>query len=104
LKTGVQYYATQDRFYSAYGTETKTPGYTLVDAGFGFDIVNKKRETLLKFSLSVNNLTDVAYQSNMSRLKYFDNYPNNYTGRSGIYNMGRNFSFKLIIPLDIKIK
>lgn len=104
LKFGVQYYGTQDRFYSAYGTETKTTGYTLVDAGFGFDIVNKKRNTLLKFSITANNLTDVSYQSNMSRLKYFDNYPNNPTGRTGIYNMGRNFSFKLVIPLDISNK
>jgi iron complex outermembrane receptor protein len=100
LKAGVQYYATQDKFYSAYGTETKTPGYTLIDAGLGFDIVSKKNKTILSFNFAVNNLTDAAYQSNMSRLKYFDNYPNNYTGRSGIYNMGRNFSFKLIIPLE----
>jgi iron complex outermembrane receptor protein len=104
LKLGVQYYATQDRFYSAYGTETKTRGYTLLDAGLGFDIVNKKREALLKFSVSANNLTDAAYQSNMSRLKYFDNYPNNRTGRSGIYNMGRNISFKLIIPFGLTRK
>lgn len=104
LKIGVQYYATQNRFYSAYGTETETKGYTLLDAGLGFDVVNKKREVLLKFSIHANNLTDVAYQNNMSRLKYFDNYPNNATGRSGIYNMGRNFSFKLIIPLNIKLK
>jgi iron complex outermembrane receptor protein len=99
FKFGVQYYATQDRFYSAYGTETKTPGYTLLDLGFGTTVVNKKGITLFNLNINCNNLTDVAYQSNMSRLKYFDTYPNNYTGRSGIYNMGRNISFKMIIPI-----
>ncbi|MGZ3885564.1 MAG: hypothetical protein ACXVPD_16155, partial [Bacteroidia bacterium] len=57
---------------------------------------------LFSFTIVGTNLADVAYQSNMSRLKYFDNYPNNYTGRSGIYSMGRNISFKLIVPIDIK--
>jgi len=101
FKAGLQYYAQQNQFYSAYGTETKTNSYTLLDVGMGFDISSKKGRTFCSFMLSVNNLTDEAYQSNMSRLKYFDNYPNNGTGRSGIYNMGRNFSFKLIIPLTI---
>jgi len=102
IKAGLQYFATQDRFYSAYGTETKTAGYILIDAGMGFDIVNRKNQGLCSINISVSNLTDEAYQSNMSRLKYFDNYPNNHTGRSGIFNMGRNFSFKLTIPLCIK--
>jgi iron complex outermembrane receptor protein len=104
LKFGLQYFATQDKFYSAYGTETKTYGYVLLDCGMGFDIETKKRTKLCSVIVSATNLTDEAYQSNMSRLKYFDSYPKNGTGRSGIYNMGRNFSFKLIIPLDIKTK
>lgn len=104
LKVGVQYFAAQDQFYSAYGTETRTDAYFLLDCGMGFDVQTKKGTTLCSVILSANNLTDEAYQSNMNRLKYFDNYPNNGTGRSGIYNMGRNFNFKLIIPLDIKLK
>lgn len=104
FKVGLQYFAEQDKFYSAYGTETHTPGYTLLDAGMGFDISNKKGITLCSVNFSANNLTDEAYQSNMSRLKYMDNYPTNQTGRSGIYNMGRNFSFKLVIPVNIKKK
>lgn len=103
FKIGMQYFAMQDKFYSAYGTETKTPGYILIDAGLGFDVVTKKKKTLFSVSLSASNLTDEAYQSNMNRLKYFDNYPQNHTGRTGIYNMGRNFSFKLTIPLVAKI-
>jgi len=102
IKVGVQYYATQNRAYLAYGTETKTAGYTLLDAGFGTNIVNKKGNTLFTLNIVGSNLADVAYQNNMSRLKYFDNYPINGTGRSGIYSMGRNISFKIIIPIDIR--
>lgn len=102
IKFEVQYYAPQNQAYLAYGTETKTDGYTLIDAGAGTDIINRKGNTVLTLSILGTNLTDVAYQSNMSRLKYFDNYPINGTGRSGIYNMGRNISFKVVIPLYIK--
>jgi len=102
IKAGVQYYSAQNHFYSAYGTETKTPGYTLLDAGAGANVVNKKGSTIFSISILGTNLADVAYQSNMNRLKYFDNYPNNWTGRSGIYNMGRNISVKLTVPLDVK--
>ena len=99
LKIGVQYYAAQNRAYLASGTETKTPAYTLVEAGMGTDVLNKKGKTLINVSILGTNLADVAYQSNMSRLKYFDNYPINGSGRSGIYNIGRNISFKLVIPV-----
>ena len=104
IKVGMQYYADQNRAFLAYHTETKTPGYTLFDAGFGTDVCTKKGNTICTLGIFVTNLTDVAYQSNMSRLKYFDSYPNNGTGRSGIYSMGRNFSFKLSFPLEIKLK
>jgi iron complex outermembrane receptor protein len=102
MKVGMQYYAAQNRAYLAYGTETKTPGYTLLDAGIGANVVNKKGRILFTINITGSNLADVAYQNNMSRLKYFDNYPVNGTGRSGIYSMGRNISFKLVIPIDIR--
>lgn len=82
-------------------TETKTAGYTLIDAGLGANVINKKQKILFTFGIYGTNLANIAYQSNMSRLKYFDNYPNNYTGRSGIYSMGRNISFKISIPIEI---
>lgn len=103
VKVGMQYYAAQDRAFLADNTETRTPGYTLFDAGMGTDICNKKGTTLFTIGIFCTNLTDVAYQSNMSRLKYFDNYPVNGTGRSGIYSMGRNVSFKLTIPFSVNI-
>jgi iron complex outermembrane receptor protein len=99
FKVGLQYYIAQNQAYLVNNTETKTPGYTLIDAGFGADVINKKGKIIFKFGFYGTNLTDLAYQSNMSRLKYFDNYPKNYTGRSGIYNMGRNISFKITVPI-----
>ncbi|MGQ0827797.1 MAG: TonB-dependent receptor [Bacteroidota bacterium] len=99
IKIGVDNYFVQNNFYSAYGTETKTPGYTLIDLGFGTDFISRGK-TICSVFISVNNITDVAYQNHLSRLKYAP--VNNATGRTGIYNMGRNISFKLIIPVDFK--
>jgi len=102
VKIGMEYYAKQDRAYLADNTETPTPGYVLYNAGIGTDVTNNRGKVLFTIDILGNNITDVAYQSHLSRLKYFEQYPNNPTGRSGIYNMGRNISFKLIVPLDIK--
>ena len=43
-------------------------------------------------------LLNRAYQSHLSRLKYTD--INHVTGRQGVYNMGRNVTFKLVIPIQ----
>jgi iron complex outermembrane receptor protein len=102
VKIGMEYYAKQDRAYLADNTETPTPGYVLYNAGIGTDVTNSGGNVLFTIDILGNNITDVAYQSHLSRLKYFEQYPNNPTGRSGIYNMGRNISFKLIVPLNIK--
>ena len=102
FRIGMEYYAKQDRIFSAYGTETPTPGYILFNAGMGTDIVNNKGKVLLSINIMGNNITNVAYQSNMSRLKYFEEYPDNPTGRSGIYNMGRNISFKITFPVNFQ--
>lgn len=99
VKVGIDNYFKQNHFYEAFGTETATSGYTLLNAGIGTDIVAKNR-TLFSIYISANNLTNKAYQSHLSRLKYLEE--NNATGRMGVFNMGRNFSFKLIVPIDIK--
>jgi iron complex outermembrane receptor protein len=90
----------QNDIFSAYETETATNGYTLLNAGVGADIVNKNSKTLFSLHLGVNNLTDVAYQNHLSRLKYAP--VNEATGRVGVFNTGRNFSIKLAVPLDFK--
>lgn len=99
IKVGVDNYFTQDKFYSAFGTETETLGYTLLNVGLGTDFVSKDK-TICSLYFSVNNLTDVAYQSHLSRLKYrAENYV---TGRTGVFNMGRNISVKLLVPLELE--
>ncbi len=99
-KLQLEWYAKQDKAYLEFGTETPTAGYSLFNAGFGGDMVNKKKKTICNFSLLANNLFDVAYQSHLNRLKYFEPYPGNASGRSGIYNMGRNVALKLSFPLN----
>ena len=90
----------QNRYFSAFNTETATPGYTLINAGLGTDLANAKGKTLFSLFLTANNLFDVGYQSHLSRLKYADfNYAN---GRRGVFNQGRNVSLRLVIPLDFK--
>ena len=57
---------------------------------------------MLTVSFLGNNLFNVAYQSSLNRLKYFEPYPGNFTGHNGIYNMGRNFSLRVDVPLKFK--
>ena len=63
-----------------------------LNAGITANITNKNK-TLFGIYLLGNNLGDVAYQSHLSRLKYTDINP--LTGRQGVFNMGRNFVFKI---------
>jgi iron complex outermembrane receptor protein len=79
------------------GTETPTPAYVLFNAGMTIQIKCSKTQ-VLQFQWQVNNLFDKAYQSSLSRLKYFEYYRQSPDGHLGIYNMGRNFCFKMIAP------
>jgi iron complex outermembrane receptor protein len=98
---GVDVFFRQDKFYAAFGTETATPGYTLLNCSIGSDFVIRHK-TRFSLYISANNLTDVAYQSHLSRLKYAA--VNEVTGRTGVFNMGRNISFRLLLPLDFTRK
>ncbi|MCB0776614.1 MAG: TonB-dependent receptor [Chitinophagaceae bacterium] len=89
----------QARAFTGFDTETMTAGYTLVNTGVGADIVNKSK-TILSLHAGISNLTDVAYQNHLSRLKYTDE--NMVTGRQGVFNAGRNFFIKMNIPLQFK--
>ncbi|TCZ73679.1 TonB-dependent receptor [Flaviaesturariibacter aridisoli] len=91
----------QNHPFAGYNTETATPSYSLLNAGFGGELVRKGR-TLFSLHVSGNNLTDVAYQSHLSRLKYTD--VNAATGRRGVFNVGRSFSVKLNVPMEWKLK
>ncbi|HEV2483608.1 MAG TPA: TonB-dependent receptor, partial [Puia sp.] len=98
---GYDHYNAQNRFFAAYGTETYTPGYDLWSAGFGVKLTNAAGKEILQLNVEGTNLANANYESNMSRLKYFDNpvVPSNIT--PGMFNMGRNVTFKLIVPFDL---
>ncbi len=85
----------QNHPFTAYNTETATPGYSLLNLAMGGDFYSAKKK-LFSLVLTGNNLTDVAYQQHMSRLKYTQ--INAVTGRMGVFNMGRNFSVKMNWP------
>ncbi len=95
LRADVAYYFEQDKIYYKYGNETVTPAYTLLNVGVGADVMGGSKKLFSVFIYG-NNILDEAYQSNMSRLKYTDT--NNVTGRVGVYEMGRNISFKVLVP------
>jgi len=88
---------TQQTPYEYAASKAATSGYTLFNAGLGGDIQCKGR-TYFQVYIMVNNLFDTPYMDYMSRFKY---YPVNYTTkRVGVFDMGRNVSLKLIVPLD----
>ncbi|WP_238381840.1 TonB-dependent receptor [Mucilaginibacter pedocola] len=91
-------YAAQNKFYSLNNTETATPGYTLINTGISTTVSRKGGKPLFDLFLQADNLFDVAYQSNLNRLKYFEYYNSSPNGRLGIYNIGRNLSFKVVVP------
>jgi iron complex outermembrane receptor protein len=92
--------AAQKNVFGAYETETPNAGYKLLNAGVGGDITNKKHHVLCTITIAAQNITDVAYQNTLSRLRYAP--ANNVTGRQGIFNQGRNFSAMVSVPLDFK--
>jgi iron complex outermembrane receptor protein len=93
-------YLAQNNYYKVDDTETRTPAYGLLNISAGTDL-NIKRKKIAELYIAVDNLLDKAYQNHLSRLKYCD--INNATGRQGVYNMGRNVIFKIVIPIETKI-
>ncbi|MBS1533007.1 MAG: TonB-dependent receptor [Bacteroidetes bacterium] len=101
---GFDHYDAQNRYFAAYGTETYTSGYNLVSGGFGGDITDDNGNAVVKIFIEGTNLGNKNYESNMSRLKYFDNTTVPPGVQPGIFNMGRNISLKLVIPFDASRK
>ena len=91
----------QNNPFTGFDSETATDGYALLNAGVGADIVNGSK-TLFSVHFGATNITDVAYQNHLSRLKY--TAENMATGRMGVFNTGRNFSFKINVPLEFSKK
>ena len=90
-----EYIATQNRYLALYNTETFTPNYWLVNVSANATLKYGKHGNL-QIQAQINNLLDKAYQSHLSRLKYFEYYSQSTNGSTGIYNMGRNICLKLI--------
>jgi iron complex outermembrane recepter protein len=105
FKIGLAHYWAQNDIYSANWTELPSFAYTLLNAGIGTDFVNPKTNRILcSFYINVTNLANIAYVDHTSRPQYFLSYngltPVVATQQSqGIYNMGRNVGFKLVVPI-----
>ena len=58
-----------------------------------------KGKKIAELYVTADNLLNKAYQNHLSRLKYAD--MNVVTGRRGVYNMGRNITFKVVVPIAL---
>ena len=96
VAAGLDCYLKQTHIHSADDTETATPAYALVSLSAGTDIQVKGRK-VAELYVTADNLLNRAYQNHLNRLKYADE--NVVTGRRGIYNMGRNITFKVVVPI-----
>jgi len=93
---GVDWFLSQNHYYKAYDTETATKGYALLNMSVGTDVFIKGGKAL-EMHIIAENILNTVYQSHLSRLKYAD--VNVVTGKRGVFGMGRNFIFKVIVPI-----
>jgi iron complex outermembrane recepter protein len=84
-------------------TEVPSAAYTLVNAGLGTQWVNPKTgKTVCSLYINVTNLTNIGYADHLNLAQYF--YAQNGNAvtvtnqRQGIFNMGRDFSLKVVFP------
>ena len=96
VAAGLDCYLKQSNIYNDGDTETPTPGYALLSLSAGSDIQVKGKK-IAEFYITADNLFNLAYQNHLSRLKYANE--NVITGRRGVYNMGRNIIFKVVVPI-----
>ena len=101
LAFGMEYNLRQNKFYAVDNTETATHSYALLNLSAGMDL-HIFGHNCIELTVSCQNLLDKSYQPHLSRLKYVDT--NSPTGRQGISAMGRNFCFKVNVPIDIHLK
>ena len=93
---GLEHNLAQNHYYKVDDTETRTPAYTLLSLSVGTDL-NIHKKKVAELYVTAENLLNTAYQNHLSRLKYCD--VNNATGRQGVFNMGRNIVFKVVVPI-----
>jgi iron complex outermembrane receptor protein len=90
--------ARQTRYYAVDGAETATPGYLLLGLGVGTTLRTKAGREAVQLMVQADNLLNTAYQSHLSRLKYFEYYAASPSGRLGIFSPGRNVGVKVVVP------
>ena len=103
FKLGLEKYWAQNDIYSAYYTEIPSAAYTLFNAGIGTKLVNPKNgRDILSLYLTGSNITNVAYADHLNLAQYFHAINGNLQTvtqqNQGVYNMGRNFSLKVVVP------
>ncbi len=96
-KIEAEFNSVQNRYLAFNNTETATPAYALFSIAINTKI-NLSKNNAFQFQVQVNNIFDKAYQSNLSRLKYFEYYTQSSNAHFGMYNMGRNICVKAILP------
>lgn len=94
LKLEYEFNGKQSRYFGLYDTETATPGYSLLNVFVGCTIQLREKQTI-DVNVFADNILDKAFQSNLSRLKYFEYYNSSPNGHYGIYGMGRNIGVKV---------
>lgn len=92
VSLGLACYLRQSHVRTVNHTETVTPSYTLLSLTAGTDLRYKKRRVASVY-LTGTNLTNRAYQSHLSRLKYAE--------APGVCNMGRSFGMKVLVPIEL---
>lgn len=92
----------QNKAFTAYNTETRSFGYTLLNMGIGAEFLNRNAVIRCTINFSAINILDLTYQTHLSRLKYAPQNLSN--GRVGVFNQGRNFSIRINIPISIGLK
>ncbi len=98
VAVGLEHNLAQNHYYKVDDTETRTPSYTLLSLSAGTDL-NICKKKVAELYVTASNLLNTAYQSHLSRLKYCDENP--VTHRQGVYNMGRNVVFKVVVPVAL---
>lgn len=113
IEFGIEKDWAQNQIYSALWNELPSMPYLLFNAGIGTSFVNPKNgRVLCSFYINCTNLTNLAYMDHTSREQYFWTYNGAYAGKTNygktpaivtntneeIYDMGRNISFKIVIP------
>jgi iron complex outermembrane receptor protein len=106
LMIGQTKYWAQNNIYSALNTEISSAAYTLVNAGFGTNFVNPRTgKVVCSLFLTCKNLTNICYADHLNLAQYFLAHDGNQVTvkqqNQGIYNMGRDFTVKLVFPFGV---